>query len=322
VITLLHFRTRCARLTRVSEMRIANAPCSWGVMKGFEGEAPFPEYSQVLDEIAQTGYEGTELGDWGFMPTDPEALKPELARRGLRMVGALVPLSLADPATHESGLVIALRTARLLAACAGTVGENGPFVILADDNGANDLRTQCAGRIREHHGMSTEQWRSFTDGANRVARAVLEETAVRSVFHHHCAGFVETPEETERLLDATDPALLGLCFDTGHWAYAGGDPLDAVKRYGERIWHVHFKDCHVEIAERAQNDEWDYFRAVREGVFYGLGQGDLDFASIFAELQAQKYQGWIVVEDELPPGMGEPLESAQRDREYLRGLGV
>jgi inosose dehydratase len=303
-------------------MRIANAPCSWGVMKGFEGEEPFPDCGRVLDEIAQAGYDGTELGDWGFMPTDPEALKPELERRALRMVGALVPLSLADAATHESGLVIALRAARLLAGCADAVGEYGPFVILADDNGANDLRTQCAGRIAGHHGMSGQQWRSFTDGANRIARAVLEETGLRSVFHHHCAGFVETPEETERLLDATDPAILGLCFDTGHWAYAGGDPLEAVKRYGERIWHVHFKDCHAGIAHRARGNEWDYFTAVREGVFYGLGQGDLDFASILAELRRQDYRGWIVVEDELPPGLGEPLESARRDRDYLRGLGL
>ena len=291
-------------------------------MKGFEGEAPFPEYSRVLDEIAQTGYAGTELGDWGFMPTDPDLLIAELEGRGLGMAGALVPLALADRANHESGLVIALRTARLLAAYAEALGEDGSFIILADDNGANDVRTQCAGRIAGHHGMSGQQWRTFTDGANRIARVVLEETGLRSVFHHHCAGFVETPEETERLLDATEPAILGLCFDTGHWAYAGGDPLEAVKRYGERIWHVHFKDCHAEIAERARAEEWDYFQAVRRGVFYGLGRGDVDFPSILAELRRQAYSGWIVVEDELPPGMGEPFESAQRDRAYLRNLGI
>jgi inosose dehydratase len=306
----------------VSALRIANAPCSWGVMKGFEGDAPFPDYRLVLDEMARAGYEGTELGDWGFLPIDPDELRPELERHGLSMVGALVPLSLADPASHESGLVIALRAARLLAACAESAAEYGPFVILADDNGANDLRTQCAGRIEGHHGMSAEQWRSFTEGANRISHGVLDETGLRSVFHHHCAGFVETPEETERLLEGTDPALVGLCFDTGHWAYAGGDPLEAVKRCGERIWHVHFKDCHGGIAERARAEEWDYFRAVREGVFYGLGQGDVDFPAILNELQRQEYSGWIVVEDELPPGIGEPLASAQGDRAYLKGLGI
>ena len=142
------------------------------------------------------------------------------------------------------------------------------------------------------------------------------------MFHHHCAGFVETPQETERLLNGTDPALMGLCFDTGHWAYAGGDPVAAVRGFGERVWHVHFKDCHEDIAERARREEWDYFTVVRNGVFYGLGEGDIDFRSVLAELRKLNYGGWIVVEDELPPGMGDPLERARLDREYVRRLGI
>jgi inosose dehydratase len=292
-------------------------------MKGFGGEGGFPAYESVLDDIAESGYEGTELGDWGFLPTDPEVLRPRLTRHGLEVVGALVPWPLADPLQHSEGVEAALRTARLLAACAtDTASGSGPFVILADDNGADPVRTQFAGRIRPEHSLSGEQRQNFARGAERVAKAVHDETGLRSVFHHHCAGFVETPEETDRLLDATAPELLGLCFDTGHWAYAGGDPLDAVNRFGERVWHVHFKDCHDDIADRAKRQGWDYFTAVRNGVFYGLGQGDIDFASVLRELQTQNYSGWIVVEDELPPGMGEPLESARRDRAYMRSLGV
>ncbi len=128
--------------------------------------------------------------------------------------------------------------------------------------------------------------------------------------------------ETEELLDTTSPELLGFCFDTGHWAYAGGDPVNAVKRFGERMWHVHFKDCYEDVAERARREAWDYFTAVRNGIFYGLGEGDVDLASVLGELRKQNYSGWIVVEDELPPGMGEPLESAWRDRAYMRSLGI
>ena len=294
-------------------------------MKGFGGEGGFPAHERVLDEIAESGYEGTELGDWGFLPTGADVLRPQLERRGLELIGALVPWPLADVSRHHEGVEAALRTARLLAACAGNAdGASGgrPFVILADDNGANAIRTRFAGRIRPEQGLSAEERRDFARGSELVARAILDVTGLRTVFHHHCAGFVETPEETERLLDATAPELLGLCFDTGHWAYAGGDPLDAVRRFVERIWHVHFKDCHDAIAAQARSQSWDYFTAVRRGVFYGLGEGDIDFASVLNELGKRNYSGWIVVEDELPPGMGEPLESARRDRAYMQTLGI
>ena len=66
----------------------------------------------------------------------------------------------------------------------------------------------------------------------------------------------------------------------------------------------------------------DYFTAVRNGVFYGVGGGQVDFAALLAELRRRDYDGWIVVEDELPPGMGEPLESARKDRAYLKKLGI
>src|SRR5262245_16909259 len=122
-------------------MRIANAPCSWGVLEfdGLERSAPC---AQVLDEIAATGYAGTELGDWGFMPTDPAVLTSELARRRLSMLGAFVPVRLADAAAHWSGIEAAVRTARLLAA----TGE-APLVVLADDCGTDPVRTARAGRI-------------------------------------------------------------------------------------------------------------------------------------------------------------------------------
>ncbi len=304
----------------MSEIRIANAPCSWGVMKGFVSEGTFPHYSQVLDEIARSGYAGTELGDWGFMPTDPETLSAELTRRGLAMVGALVPVGLADSSAHADGVRAAVRTARLLAATPSIGG--GPFVILADDNGSDPIRRQHAGRIKPEHSLTPAEWRAFAQGAELIARAVRGETGRRTAFHHHCGGFVETPAETESFLDLTDGDLIGLCFDTGHYAYGGGDALDGLRGLGERVWHVHFKDCHTTIANKARSEGWDYFTAVRNGVFYGLGGGEVDFGAILAELLRRDYRGWIVVEDELPPGRGLPLESAVRDREYLRSLGA
>jgi inosose dehydratase len=120
----------------------------------------------------------------------------------------------------------------------------------------------------------------------------------------------------------TDPKQLGLCFDTGHYRFGGGDPLAGIQKYKDRVWHVHFKDCQPLIAERSRVEKWDYFTSVRNGIFCELGKGDIDFAQIKAGLEMTGYEGWIVVEQDVLPGMGRPKESARRNREYLTGIGL
>lgn len=298
-------------------IKIANAPCSWGVLE-FDLEGQAAGYERVLNELAETGYIGTELGDWGFMPTDPAVLKQEIHSRGLTLLGAFVPAMLKDPAAHEAGLDYALRVARLMAAVDGAT----PVVVLADDNGKIPERTQNAGRVTPEMGLTDSQWQIFAEGAQRIAETVKQETGLRTVFHHHCAGYVETPAEIDTLLRLTDPALLGLCFDSGHIRFGGGDPLAILRKYYSRIWHVHFKDCHPRVAEEARRNGWDYFASVRNGVFCELGKGEVDFPGIKAELDNQGYDGWIVVEQDVLPGMGSPKESALRNREYLRSIGL
>jgi inosose dehydratase len=301
-------------------IRIGNAPCSWGIMGGYDASL-YPPYAEVLDQIASTGYTGTELGDWGYLPTEPAKLRDELTSRGLSMIGSLVPAPLADRRAHESGTQAALRTARLLAAVAHPSAPS-PFIILADANGKDDARVRRAGRIRSEDGLSEEQWQAFAAGANAIARSVRDETGLRTVFHHHCAGFVETPTETDRLMEMTDPELLGLCFDTGHWALGGGDPQTALREYGNRIWHVHFKEYHAAVHRQMHTNDLTYFEGLAGRVFHRLGTGDIDFPTLLAALIELDYEGWVVVEDELPPGDGWPEESAHADRDYLTGLGL
>jgi inosose dehydratase len=299
-------------------MRVANAPCSWGVLE-FESKTESPGYTQVLDEIAGSGYVGTELGDWGFMPTDPEVLRAELRRRGLAMLGAFVTTRLADPVSFAASRETAVRTARLLSAVADGAR---PVIVLSDEPTADPARARAAGRVEPHLGLTPPQWDDAADRVNRLARAVLDETGLRTVFHHHCAGYVETPQEIEALLTRTDPAMVGLCLDAGHAVFGGGAPAELLSRYRNRIWHVHFKDCHPAVAERARREAWDYQTALAHGVFCELGQGSVDFPALLRELRSSGYDGWIVVEQDVLPAMGAPLESAKRNREYLRQLGM
>lgn len=293
---------------------VANAPCSWGVLE-FDLPGKALGYAQVLDEIRETGYAGTELGDWGFMPTDPAVLRRELNARGLALLGAFVPVAFAQESAHADGEQRAVKTARLLADAAGTQ----PFIVLADDNGKDATRTKLAGRIKPQHGLSPTLWETFSQGVNRVADAVRHQTGLRSVFHHHGAGFVETPWEIEQLMKSTDPKLVGLCFDTGHYRFGGGNNLLAdYRRFKDRIWHIHFKDCSPEVHAKSRQDEWNYFESLKHGIFCELGQGEIEFDSFAAELKKDNYPGWIVVEQDVLPGMGAPKEFARRNREFLR----
>lgn len=303
----------------MAKLLVGNAPCSWGTLEFEEAKGEQIGYGRMLDELAETGYTGTELGDWGYMPTDPSALQGELERRGLVMLGAFVPVALKDPSAHDAGIATAVKTARLLAAVASTPK---PYLVLADNNGSVAERTKLAGRVPAGAGLSASQWSVFANGANRLAAAVLEETGLRTVFHHHCAGYVETADEIDRFLDATDSRKIGLVFDTGHFTYGAGnaDVVSALDRYGDRVWYIHLKDCDPNVASQARAEGWDYFTALRHGVFCELGKGAVDFPAMLRRLADRKYEGYVLVEQDVLPGMGAPKESARRNREYLRSI--
>ena len=298
-------------------IRVANAPCSWGVIEGIEGERS--GYRRVIDEMSAAGYAGTELGDWGFMPTDPEELRAELDARGLALVGSWVSVNLERTAMHQANADDAVRTGRQLA----RVGGPSAVVVLGNDPYGNPLRTRLAGRVGPEHAMAEDQWRVFAEGANHVARRVMDEAGIRTVLHQHIGTLIETEAEARRLLDMTDPSVLGLCLDTGHWTFgAGGDPVAAVREFRDRVWHVHFKDCEPAVAEASRVNEWDGPTSVGHGVFCELGKGSVDFPGMLKALEDIDYQGWIVVEQDVLPGMGNPGLNAIRNREYLKGLGV
>jgi len=301
----------------ISPMRVANAPCSWGVLE-FGLSEQVASWEQVLDEIAETGYAGTEMGDWGFLPTDAERLRAELSRRDLQMVGGFVPVAMAQPDALEGGIALALNTARLLAA----TGGKEAVLVLADDNGTVEERTRNAGHVTAELGLGEAQWAFFASAAQSIARQVRAETGLRTAFHHHCGGYVETPNEIARLMALTDPELLGLCLDTGHCLYGGGDPLALLRRYRSRVWHVHLKDMEPAVARRARQQGLNYYEAVAQGVFCELGRGVVPFADILEELGSMDYQGWLVVEQDVLPSLGTPRASAERNRAYLRGLGL
>jgi len=296
---------------------VANAPVSWGVLE-YDVDGNPPDFRAVLDQMAEADYTGTELGDTGFLPTEPDELRAELFDRDLELVASFNGLNLSNLQPEVLGDIQVLESARLLA----EVGGQNAIVVICDSPCVDSLRTDCAGRIQPEQAMNQELWEHAAKIANQVATQVFDSTGLRTAYHPHCATFVETPQEVEIMMEITHPHVLGLCVDTAHYSYGGGDPLQLIRRYGTRVWHVHYKGFNGNLAAEARMGEMDYHEAVELGVFSELQESHLDFAAITEALEDVGYGGWIVVEQDVHPGRGEPFESAKRNREFLKGLGI
>lgn len=299
-------------------MRVGNAPVSWAV---YEADRPNPPYARVLDEIAAAGYQGTELGPYGYLPTEARSLGRELQSRKLALGSSFVPLPLEDAAKRRESVETALRVARLLAT------QQVEELILADDE--DPERQKIAGRVPADGsaGWSDVQWREACATVHAVAHALRDELAMRVVLHHHAGTFVETPQEVERFLACTDPESVGLLLDTGHFVYGGGDPLELVRRHGSRVRYVHLKDARADELQHVRSHPVTMGKAWARGVFCPLGDGVVDFPRVIEALRGQGYSGWLIVEqDVVPDALGrlspEPFESAKRSRAYLQGLGL
>lgn len=261
-------------------IRVANAPVSYGAFELTVGVLPnVPGPDEVLDAVAAAGYEGTELGPPGFLGGGAE-LRGRLASRGLALAGAFVELRFGD----------------------GDLSQLEETLDAIDGFDAKPVL--CDGGPRDGN--------VDLDG---VARAVERARArgFEPTFHHHMGTRVQTPAEIERLLDGTDVTLL---LDTGHLTAAGGDPVEALLHWRDRIDHLHVKDVRLDVIRAAAS--WD--EAWRAGAFCELGAGDIDLDGFVAGLGG--YAGWIVVEQDWVPGphddVAEQAEAQARNRRWLR----
>jgi inosose dehydratase len=297
-------------------IRVASAPVSWGIMENVPLPPEYP-YSRVLDEIVKAGYVGTELGPYGFLPVEPSLLRQELDRRGLKLCSAFVAIPLGDSGMHESGLAQVEQAAQL-------ISQGGARLLILSDAVTPD-RSAVAGRRQEANRLSwTEpQWRT-AERAIQGTVSCCRRFGLNVAFHHHVGSHIETPEEVDHLLSLLAPGDLGLCLDTGHYRYGGGDPLELLQRVIDRIWCVHLKDIDEARLSESRRERLDFHSAVRNGVFARLGDGSIDFSSVLAMLRNSEFDGWVVVEqDVLEGGRGAaaPLANAKAGREFLAELG-
>ncbi|HEY4739860.1 MAG TPA: TIM barrel protein [Candidatus Acidoferrales bacterium] len=294
------------------QINFASAPVSWGVQDD-PGPAWEQPYEEVLGEIVSAGYTGTELGPYGFFPTDPKVLNKTLQRLKLTLLSTFVPVPIADPSQTEKVVEHVRKVGALLSAL------GAKLVVLSDRQ--TPKRRDIAGRVPVDGSKSLKaaQWKQAGAMIGQVARAA-KEFDLSVVFHPHVATFVETPMEVENLFDSLAGTDVGLCLDTGHCVYGGGDPINEAQKYRSILRYVHIKDIDAHILGEARRRKLDFEQAIGAGVFAQIGSGCIDFEGFFRYLAATRYSGWAVVEQDVIYGKSAvpPVESMRASLSYLK----
>jgi inosose dehydratase len=269
----------------------------------------------MLDEMVAAGYTGTELGPYGFFPTDPDLLRSQLDERKLKLLGSFVPVVLSDPAAAAVAVEQIKKVGGLLAAL------KAPFLVMADAQSGE--RDRISGRVPADGSASlnAQQWRNVAQVVAESAR-VASDYGLDLVFHPHVSTYVETPREVERFFDVVSSTNVGLCLDTGHCVFGGGDPLAEADKFCSVLRLVHIKDVNSNILLEARRKGLTFEGAIEENVFTIIGRGSIDFAGFFRLLAKNGYSGWMVVEQDVKFGATAvpPAHSIAASLKYLRSL--
>ena len=293
------------------KLTIGSAPDSWGVW--FASDPRQTPWWRFLDEVKEAGYDYTELGPYGYLPTDLTALRGELSRRGLNVTGSFVMGDLADPGRWPD-------LERQLRGWGPNLKALGAkFLVLIDDV-YTDLFT--GEQVRPAR-LDAVGFQKLVDTTRRIAEIAKSEYGLTLVFHPHAETHVQYEEQIEALLDATEPELVSALLDTGHHAYCGGDPIGFMKKHHARIPYLHLKSVDGEISARVAAENISFAKAVPMDMFVEPSRGKVDFVAFRDLLREIDYVGYGIVEQDMfPAPFDKPLPIAKRTRVYLREIGL
>ena len=293
-------------------LTIGSAPDSWGVW--FADDARQTPWHRCLDEIAEAGYEWTELGPFGYLPTDPKTLKQELDKRGLKVSGSFVEGDLPNP---DSGWQ---RIEKQLRGLGPILGQfNAKYLVLIQDCYTNLFTGEQFASAR----LDEAAFARLVDTTTRIARIAKNDYGLQLIFHPHAQTYVEHEDQIEKFLAATDPDLVSIVLDTGHHSYCGGDPITFMKKHHARIPYLHLKSVDPVLRARVAVENIPFALAVGQGMFVEPSKGAVDFLAFRDVLRDVDYQGFGIVEQDMfPAPFDKPLPIAKRTRAYLREIGL
>lgn len=266
-------------------------------------------FEQIVSEMALAGFEGCSRGH--KYPSDPEVLKKALNLRNLEISEPWVSTYFTINAMYEKTLENFDQEIKFL-----KIMESGDMV-LAELGGSS--HQQPIALVPNAPIFTDDQWKKLSDGLNTLGEKAKRQN-IQMCYHHHMGTGVMTPEQVARLAEMTDPALVNLCLDTGHYHFAGGNCLDFIESYSDRIKHVHLKNIREDVMNYSLVNQLSFKEAIERGVFTVPGDiaGCIDFYPIMQLLADKDFQGWLVVEAEQDPAKANPLTYAKMARKYLK----
>ncbi|MFG7945410.1 sugar phosphate isomerase/epimerase family protein [Streptomyces cacaoi] len=296
----------------LDRIRVGSAPDSWGVW--FPDDPAQVPWQRFLDEVSRAGYSWIELGPYGYLPTDPARLTDEVTARGLRVSAGTVFTSLhRGPAVWDETWEHVSRVAEL------TRAVGGEHLVVIPSFWRDD-RTAA---LIEPPELTAEQWRHLASGTERLGREVRERHGLRIAVHPHADTHIDTEEHVTRFLDATDPDVVDLCLDTGHYAYCGGDSVRLIETYGERLGYLHLKQVDPEILDGVVRDGTPFGHAVRQGVMCEPPHGVPELGPVLTAAQGLGIDLFAIVEQDMYPcPPDQPFPIAERTRRFLRSCGA
>ena len=311
-------------------MDIAGSTITYGPFRQAAGEKndPYPGlagYGRMLDEVKAAGYShvvapgvrrrvapgGTSPVD--DLPTTPEEIVAFLAQHGLKPApGYYSGPPYHDPANRQAnvdGVRAAARHTRGL----------GLDALFAGPTSFTPQRRAAAGHYPQGNrpdSFTDDEWKHECETLNRMGEACREE-GVWLALHNHAGACWETLDEMDRLDEGTDPSLVAWGPDVGHMVWGGVDPLPWFRKHMDRVRSIHIKDMHADVLERGRKEKLSYNQQSELGVFAEIGEGCVDWPSLFTLWKERGYAGSVVVEIDRTRKASAP-ESLTASRRYLR----
>ncbi len=287
-----------------NKVKLGIAPIAWtnDDMPDLGAENTF---EQCISEMALAGFTGCEVGN--KYPKDTAVLKKALDLRGMQICNAWFSTFLTTKPYEE--------TEKDFIEHITFLKEMGAKVVGISEQGHSIQGTDLS-IFDDKYVMNDEEWDLLCTGVNKLGK-VAKEMGITLTFHHHMGTVVQTAAEIDRLMENTDPEYFNLLFDSGHLAYCGEDYMYILRKYINRIKHVHLKDIRPDVVAEVKANGLSFLQGVRKGTFTVPGDGVIDFAPIFDVLAENDYEGYVLVEAEQDPAIANPFEYALKARKYI-----
>ena len=287
-----------------NKVKLGIAPIAWtnDDMPDLGAENTF---EQCISEMALAGFTGCEVGN--KYTKDTKVLKKALDLRGMQICNAWFSTFLTTKPYEETEKEFIKHITFLK--------EMGAKVVGISEQGHSIQGTDLS-IFDDKYVMNDEEWELLCTGVNKLGK-VAKDMGITLTFHHHMGTVVQTAAEIDRLMENTDPELFNLLFDSGHLAYCGEDYMYILKKYVNRIKHVHLKDIRPDVIADVKAKGESFLQGVRKGTFTVTGDGVIDFEPIFNVLAENNYEGYVLVEAEQDPAIANPFEYAVKARKYI-----